>query len=266
MGGPSLWRQHWPALLALGVFGLVGLGALALPGGTALRATAIALWGVVPLSVAIATYAYARFDRYRLFVNRLRFRVLNPESTWGLTAEFQVADPAVWEQVEGALDAELQPGERKMARTDGNAVWNARGLVVQVSATVAGDPIEGDVALVRVEIPPITRPYRTWWRVIERDAAPLVARIERSLQAQDCKFVVRLAFPGDNPYFGLFVSGVGRSAVARFDIEFFEQSAGERDRVRVREGGVEVVTGTLLAAQTLSLRYLTLTADPRAAG
>jgi hypothetical protein len=250
-------RAHWPAILAVALIVVLGLGALFLTGRA--RAIAIVLWGVVPISVAVAQYAYTRFEPFRLLANRVWFQATNPASTWGLVAEFEVADAAkAWAAAERSVDASLGPGDKVMLRTEGDAVWTSRGMTLQVKATETGDPVLGDTPLIRLEMPPTTRPFRAWKRSIEDVAAPLVNGVEQAIGPEGRKFVVRVAFAGDNPYFGLFVSQVQRSAVARFDVEFFEQAAAERDVVRVRKDDVEVVTGTLLSAVRLSLRYLAL--------
>src|SRR5206468_3320883 len=96
---PAL-RLHWPALLAAVLIVVIGAAAIFLPAGS-LRTAAIVLWSVVPVSLVIAQYAFARYERFRLLVNRLRFSLANPESTWGLVAEFELADSALaWKAAE----------------------------------------------------------------------------------------------------------------------------------------------------------------------
>jgi hypothetical protein len=264
MTKPSPLRLHWPALLVLAV--VVCLGGLAwlLPADSDVRKAATVLWTGVPIALIIAQYMYAKVERFRLTINRCRFWLSNPESTWGLTAEYEVTDAFLaWKHAAEALEGTLQRGDKALTRAEGNAVWITQGMTVQVALDNYSDPFDGDQAILRVEIPPVTRPFRTWHRAIEDEAIPLIERIERAIDPQGRKFVTRVKFPGDNnPYFGLFIAQVSRTAVTRVDVEYFEHSADEEDAVRVLADRLEVITSSLLSAQRLSLRYLALTATP----
>jgi hypothetical protein len=239
------------------------LPAWLLPPDSGVRKAAVLLWTLVPVALAICQYLYARVERFRLALNRGRFWVSNPESTWGLTTEYQVDDAFLaWKDAAEALEGMLRRGDKALTRADGNGVWITQGMTVQVALDTYSDPFDGEQAILRVEIPPVARPFRTWHKAIQDEAVPLVERIERALSPRARKFITRVTFPGDNPYFGLFIAQVGRTAVTRVDVEYFEQSAGEKDAVRVLADRLEVVTSSLLSAQRLSLRYLTLAATP----
>src|SRR5438874_1644161 len=79
-------------LCLLVIFVAIGVTALLLPVNSRLHDVAILLWGAVPVSVALWDFAYHRIERYRLFINRVRLWITNPESTWGLTAELDVVE------------------------------------------------------------------------------------------------------------------------------------------------------------------------------
>src|SRR3954471_16865736 len=111
---PAL-RLHWPALLVLFLILALGAGALLLPADSALRGWAVVLWGVVPVAFAVTLYAYQRFDAVRLRVNRWRLTILNPASTWGLVAEFEVQDGlGAWKLAAEAVERGLRTGDRRM--------------------------------------------------------------------------------------------------------------------------------------------------------
>src|SRR5919197_5594145 len=91
---PSPIRLHWPVLCVAAAFVLLALLAIFLPANSSIRKAARLAWTVVPIAIAITQYMYARVERFRFALNRLRFRIVNPESTWGISAEFEVEDCA----------------------------------------------------------------------------------------------------------------------------------------------------------------------------
>ena len=152
-------RLHWPALLALLI--LLYLGGLAwlLPTQSGVRKTAVLLWTIVPVALTIAQYMYARVERFRLAINRCRFWLSNPESTWGLTAEYEVGDSFLaWKNAADALEGTLRPGDKALTRAEGNSVWIRQGMTIQIALDNYSDPFDGDQAVLRVEIPPVSTP------------------------------------------------------------------------------------------------------------
>jgi hypothetical protein len=256
-------RLHWPALCVAVAFVALALLALFLPEQSSLRKAARTAWTVVPIAIAITQYMYARVERFRFALNRLYFRIINPESTWGISAEFEVDDPASsWAHVEQWVDQTIKKRDRVLSRTSDTIVWVAKGTTFRIAKDLTLDDIDSPEVILRVDLPPVTRAYRSWERAIQDQAVPLIGKLEDLVRPREKKFVSKVTYPGDNPYFGLFLSQVSKSAVARVDIEYFQQSPDGRDTIRIRNDRVEMITSTLLAAQRLSLRYLTLVASP----
>jgi hypothetical protein len=254
-------RRGYGPLAALVVL-FLGVGALALfvPSGSAVHRAALVLWGAIPTAAALWEYAYRRIEAHRLLVNRARFWLSNPESRWGLTAEFDVADPKLaMEQAVSGLQGLLGPGDQALSQSPELGVWQIQGLTLRLVADIASDPLDGDgQPLLRVEFPPAPRSFRKWRHVISETASAVMETIEKRVQPLDQKYVVTVGFPGENPYFGLFVNNVARAAVTRFEVDYFEQRATGRDVVRVRKDRMEMVTSSMHAARQLSLHYLAL--------
>jgi hypothetical protein len=205
-------------------------------------------------------YAYRRIEAHRLLVNRARFWLSNPESRWGLTAEFDVANANLaMQQAVSGLRGLLGPGDQALSQSPELSVWQIQGLTLRLVADFAPDPIDGeDHPVLRVEFPPAPRSFRKWRHVISETASGVMETIERKVQPLEQKYVVSVGFPGENPYFGLFVNNVARAAVTRFEVDYFEQRATGRDVVRVRQDRMEMVTSSMHAARQLSLHYLAL--------
>jgi hypothetical protein len=153
----------------------------------------------------------------------------------------------------------LAPGDQALSQSPDLSVWQIQGLTLRLVADVAPDPIDGSAQpLLRVEFPPAPRSFRKWRHVISETASAVMDTIEKRVHPVDQKYVVTVGFPGENPYFGLFVNGVARAAVTRFEVDYFEQRATGRDVVRVRKDRMEMVTSSMHAARQLSLHYLAL--------
>lgn len=260
MSTPARHRGYGPLLGLLVIFLTVGLVALLVPSSNEFRRVALVLWGAIPTATALWEYAYRRIEAHRLLVNRVRFWLLNPESQWGLTAEFDVADPKLaMERAVAGLKSVLTPADQTLSRSPERSVWQIQGLTLRLEADVAPDPLgEDDHALLRVEFPMTPRSFRRWRNVISETASAVMDTIERCIQPLDQRYVVTVGFPGENPYFGLFVNNVARAAVTRFEVDYFEQRATGRDVVRVRKDRMEMVTSSMHGARQLSLHYLAL--------
>jgi len=252
-------RGYGPLIVLVVLF--LGVGALALlvPSGSAVHRVALVLWGAIPIAAALWEYAYRRIEAHRLLVNRVRFWISNPESRWGMVAEFDVADPKLaMDQAVGGLESLLGPGDQALSRSPRLSVWQIQGLTLRLEADMASDPTGDDQPLLRVEFPMAPRSFRKWHDVISETASAVMETIEKRVQPLEQKYVVTVGFPGENPYFGLFVNNVARSAVTRFEVDYFEQRATGCDVVRVRKDRMEMVTSSMHAARQLSLHYLAL--------
>lgn len=261
MAAPAPSRSAFRLLILLAVlFALIGTLVLLVPSTSALHDVALVLWGAVPVAVALWDFAYHRIETHRLRVNRLRFWLTNPESAWGMTAEFETRMrlEAAMTLAGEAVTPLLVAPDARLSHTSGESVWHIRGMTVRISAEVASNPYEGDKNIIRVEFPIMHRSYRSWSDVI-RDTVTVVAdRIDSAVEPLSRKFVVQVGFPGKNPYFGLFVTDIGLHAVTRFELDYWEQRAHERDLVRVKKDRMELITETMYAARELSLYYLAL--------
>jgi hypothetical protein len=192
---------HWLALTALVILAVLGVLALTVPKDAMLRKMTIVLWNAVPVTIAICQYLYSRIERFRLTFDRLRFLVLNPGSTWGFSAEFDVEDlEGSWQRAEEWLKGVIKKPDRLLNRTKDSLVWVASGTTLVVRRERPFDPLEGQQAIVRLELPPITRPFREWEKVIQEDAVPVVEGLEAVLSPTTSKkYVSKVAFPGQNP-------------------------------------------------------------------
>lgn len=246
-------------LLLVALFLGLGLLALLVPEESTLGGVTRLLWGMVPISVALWQYTYNRIERHRLWVNRVKFWLTNPESTWGLTCEFDVANGLdALSRVNILLRDRPRGTSREVSSSSTSAVWQLDGLTMRVVIDVADDPTSDPQTVLRLEFLPVPRAYRAWTRLIRGAVFDLVEQVERDARPSRRKYVAHVSFPEGNPYFGLFVANVTLGEVHRFEVDYFERRAAENDLVQLREHEVRVVTDSAHAAKELSMRYLAL--------
>jgi len=245
-----------PIASLLVVIALLGAAALWLPANSTARRFALVMWGAVPTAVAIWQYCYVRVEKHRLFVDRTLFWLMNRESTWSLTAEFDVDDVELRFTEASAALLQLN-GSRKLSGGQKAEVWQINGTTVRLAADVASDPLR-DTGVLTIEFPPAPRQFRVWPRVINETVDAVVSVVQDRLPAGKKKFVARVGFPGENPYFGLFISNVPLTTVKKFDIEIAEVTMSDTASVLVHKDRVDLVTSSMSSTRQLSLRYLAL--------
>jgi hypothetical protein len=251
-------RQHWPlALLAVVVVALFAVFMFA-PAASTVRDTAWILLTGIPLVAFLLQYAYAHVPRWRLRVNRWRLLLTNPESSWGLTVDLDVENAKTGAAAANEAIAAVK-SSRQLASDPHVTVWTVNDTTVRITSESDTDMLGDDRDHVQVEVPTVRRAFRGLDGAIQTELAPILQRIEQAVQPTHAKYVVRIQFPKVNPYFGLFVADLAPEAVSRFDIECFETDAtDEVDVVSVKRDRIELVASSLLAAQRLSLHYLSL--------
>ena len=146
---------------------------------------------------------------------------------------------------------------------EGDDLFAEDRLTLRLRRLVEASPIgDEDIQKLRIDFPMVQRSFRGLEKALRDQVVELFAEVERIVNAERCKYVVKIEFPGSNPYFGLFVTNVNRDMVDRFDIDIFETSylGGAKDVVRVHADKIEVVTDTARAVEKLSSRYLALQA------
>jgi hypothetical protein len=253
----TAWRLL-PLAFLVALVAVLGLAAARLKPGSDARTAANVLWGVIPTAAALWQYSFSRFERHRLWVNRMKYRLSNPESSWGLTAEFDVAIATAFTLAEATVDSLLTDQDHVLSRARGATVWQVSGLPLRLMSDVYSDGAGEDVEVIRLEFLRTPRAFRSWPRLLSRSVVRVVEAVDHAIVPEQRRFTVEVDFKGDNPYFGLFVSNVQQSAVARFEIDYFTADTPRSDVVQVRRDKVRVLTDSLTAARDLSLHYLAL--------
>jgi hypothetical protein len=77
----SALGSHWPAIVVGLLIAALFIAALIVDTGGRFGKAVEFTSAAVPTGVALGQYLYMKVDRWRLFVNRNRLRMLNPEAT-----------------------------------------------------------------------------------------------------------------------------------------------------------------------------------------
>src|SRR5688572_29892664 len=120
----SAAKHHWPAILVLAVLAAAIVGRFAFEIGSGGRAIANFVLTWIPVAMAFGLYAYNKIETFRLGVNRVRFFLTNPTSTWGLTGDLLVHDAeAAWDSALAAVARFEGESARVLASETRRKVW-----------------------------------------------------------------------------------------------------------------------------------------------
>lgn len=248
-------RLHLPVVVLVVLVLVSAAYSVAGPQGEFLQRAATAVSGTVGVLFGAFNYSYRRVPQFRLWWSRQRLGFLNPESEWRLNAEYPVdgtdALAAVVQTVRECLGVE--PG----ILTAREAMWALHGGALRATVHDDGDPVDGTSHVLRLRIGPVVRSFRTMSGAVTDEYAPLLERVEAAVGAPDA-YTVRVGYPGDNPYFGLFVNEARPDDVTNFLVELRQQDVGGYDVVRAQPRQVEVAARNVRAVERLSKHYLAL--------
>lgn len=258
--------RHWPLLVMLGALVAFAMAVVVLPGEMDPEEFLILVLGFIPYAWSVAGYAYRNMERFRLRVDRALAKLRNASVRISLVYEQEVPPEVVaaaWLGVVSAIDEFGDGRARELSRQSTNVVWSLDGITVQARLHATLSPLEGEVHTIAVQIPPTDASIRTWPDLLEKSVVPAFRKVERAIPPDPdrClrpKISTEILFDGPNPYFGYFVARVGREAVARFDIEYFERLADDRAGVTIHADRIRFVVENLDFARWLSLKYLAL--------
>ena len=198
MARQPTWKLHWPALIVLVLLAMLPAAAWELDETTQLGRAVELLAVVVPSVIAAVQYLYERVDTFRLTVNRLRLRLLNPETEVSISLEYDlVCATKAFSQVVNIL-RESGDGKR-LSTEEASEVWLWRGNTVVVHADQRYDVLSDQQGILRVELPATRRSFRGMDKALRDEVGPLLSGIEREVAADSRKYVVNVEFPRGIP-------------------------------------------------------------------
>lgn len=249
---------HWPLIVLIAVLVAFCIAVLMVPASSAAGRAVQLLFGVVPASFALWQYSYTHIESHRLRVNRARLWLTNPEVSWGLDAEFDVASgTTALVEARRCLVERMADQDAVLSETDQSLVAQMAGVTLRLTALRAEDPFES-IDVLRLDVPSASRSWRGWQSFVDREMPRLLEEIERATSPSARKYTVEIAFARENPYFGLFVHQVPETSLTRFDIEYFEGPDRTGAVIRVHRHRIQITTDSLQSSRVLSMQYLAL--------
>lgn len=259
MKGRHLWRTHLPLVILILIIAALGVGVLVVDPTSKAGRWVVVLWGIVPASVAIWQYCYARIERHRLWVNRTRLWLTNPQVSWGLEAEYETADAkASFGAVLAALSTQMTKADSILSSSSSVVVAQISGLTIRLTIDEFRSPMDDVSQIVRFDVPVAVHAWRGCRDVVDSLVPRLLEDVERAVQPTTRKFVIDIGFLGDNPYFGLLIKDVPEARLVRFDIEYFERPEQTGAVTRVHRDRIQIVANSIHSGRSLSLHYLAL--------
>ena len=252
------WWTHWPLVVLIVVIVACGAAVLLVSAETTAGKVARLLWGVIPASIALWQYSYVHIEAHRLWVNRMRMWLANPELSWALEVEFDVPNAAAaLSAAQACVVAQMTAVDTILSKDSRSFVAQVHGVTMRLASDRADEP-ENATAMLRLDVPASRRSWRGWKAFVDRDIPRLLEAVDQAVGPKARKFVIDISFIRDNPYFGLFVHQVPEASLVRFDIEYFEHPDRTGAVIRVHRDKIQIVTDSIQSSRVLSLQFLAL--------
>lgn len=258
MDSGGAWRTHWPLAVFAALLGLLGLLVWRLPEDHTLATIAEVLLVAVPAVWVLVQWAYDRVDGFRLQLTRLRYWVGNQQMRWSFQGEFILTDGddvgLAWKAAQETVTSHCGEGDGLVAEGLGQMAWHLSGLTLRLER----DALHTGRPILRAHWMELPRSYRVWRTALGRTVVPLLDELERSIDVEEVKYVVRTRFAHGNPYYGLLIARHREDVVHRFDIIVKSRVGIHESNVRITADGIEIVGFNLHAVHQAARRYLAL--------
>lgn len=210
---------------------------------------------------------YANSERFFLWVNQLRFRVMRETIRWNFTIDlsgFESSRPLedVFETIVGA---NIQ-GTTVWANHSDLKIVNMPGYTLRLFMTSPSPDIPEPIPtadILTLQLSNLELPFSRYRAKIDGEVFPLIERVVDALRPDDKKYSVKIGFQSPNPYFGFFVRRLDVPKVLAFQCDIFESVAGREETVTIDKDSVTIVAGSLQAARMLSSKYVALSVPSR---
>jgi hypothetical protein len=259
MKGRQTWRTHFPLFVLIAIIVVLGIGVLIVDPTSRTGRWIVVLWGIIPASVAIWQYCYTHIERHRLWVNRVRLWLSNPQVSWGLEVEYETVDAMrSFQAAQAAMRAQMGDQDDILSSSDDLFVAQFNGMAVRLGIDLFESPMDDATQIVRLDFPLAQYSWRWCRRLVDSAVPRLLEEVERAIQSAGSKFVIDIGFADRNPYFGLLVRDVPEASLVRFDIEYFQRPDRSGAVIRVHRDRIRVVATSIHSSRTLALHYLSL--------
>jgi len=203
---------------------------------------------------------YDSSDRFYLLINRLRAKALNTPTTWDLTAEYAMNEAGILDELADSLK-ETFPNLQVWQNDPQRKVVRAGKFTLRLRESPDADAEFaglGSSRRVVIDTGSVTIPYRQVEDALEREIAPLLQKIERTLASTRSKYTVRIDYSGSNPFFGLYVRRLPSGSLVNFKCEIVEAFADEPAQVVIEANRAIITASSPSNLSSTSRKYLLL--------
>lgn len=191
----------------------------------------------------------------RLFLwwQRLKYTVLNTETTWQLSLQFRGRfDVDHLDRAIRRIIAEDPHTSEVLQATPTQALLRYRSLfTVELRArqsdaaiTGFGDPDSSgeDVRSIDVNVFEQQVGFRRSKQMLEQFLIPLVEMLKETLTPESCVLALQVTFPESNPFVGMYLQQLRPELIRSYSIDFRLPSSAPGDYIRVDKDKMVVVT------------------------
>jgi len=209
--------------------------------------------------------------RLYLSWSRLKYALLNKETTWDLSLQFRGNfDSAHVEKLVHRLALENVGETEVLDSSESRFLIRYRRLfTVELQLGLGDEALAGiepggaHFATLDVTIYEQQVSYRRSKRVLEDLLIPFVEQLKGEFTPDSVSFSLRVRFDGGNPFFGLYLQQLRPDLVSQFQFEFQLPASRAGEYVRVNKDDMLVTAGTVESFRKAVLAGLTFSGATR---
>jgi hypothetical protein len=142
-------------------------------------------------------------------------------------------------------------------------IIHAPSFTIRVKVLQELSSIESNISTnsLYVDFTDMNVPYRYTEKTLLKTIAPLLERLEKALTPEWVKYIFRIKYDGNNPFFGLFIRKIPPKQISKFHCELFEVTGIEKDNVAISKEETVIITTSIISLLALSRKYLSFSSS-----
>lgn len=200
-------------------------------------------------------FLYHKYEKYYLFVQKLKFWILNKTTYWNLSMQFQLDDDTEAKQkVMHDVFSFLRSKEFVEVYRD---LPHSKTLLMNGTVYKLSLDLSDNVFFIQSTDQKV--PYRDAIKIIETDLLKLTEIVEKQAKLSACKYALVVKFKEiSNPYLGLFLKRTKDKKIRVFNCVIDYSVDNNRNTVSIDLDSISVIAQSREEFRRLSRQYIAL--------
>jgi hypothetical protein len=259
-------RKYWIGILALGLL-VIAVVIIILPSAGVSNSLSN-VTDRIELTITILgwtlffiQYLYNKSEKIYIFGNSIRLWLTNETIKWNFNVDFSDMKNSCNIDEISELITTHTPKAIIWHKDADSLIINLPGYSIRIFMTLTNS-VEEQIKVLGIQISNLELPFRSFKARIEKEIIPLLQDLGNYVKPSNQKYVAKIGFTDTNPFFGFFIRKLELPKVVSFACDILETNVGGHPQaITIRKDKIEIVTDNLLALQSLSFRYVSLSSQ-----